>query len=428
MTTNPNRIEDFLAKLAQKTPKAKEMDAAGKNRKLEKIYLNYPENFGRYQILPMDSIINDFPFVPLFGTREINMPRKNIGADGQASVYEAWIKILPKEAYQMKDDTGRVVSSLTASDEQLLNQAYMIFDQLFEELDARNNREPSVTKLIRKRNYTIFHGMCLNKWGVSDIRNPNRQNFCGLFVCTAKGFMNAVESNIEEKILMSGGDNSWLPQIYNRQLSGREGFIMFSISNNKTQAGYVVSVSHEYGKGKTLENNVISEEDAELMSDPVQSFLGWQAAKDENNNPYQKRLFNPSLIQETIQYMSQQLASIRMAKQSGISIDEAINRTNEEALSHQTPTNTMGEATNDPMLASMSGSSVGVNPGNIVNNNNNPFQTPPAANIDPVTSSPVTHSDPVQGGNPFTNPGFGSGNNQQPPFNPSFGNFGGGSF
>lgn len=419
MTTNPNRIEDFLAKLAQKTPKPKDENAAAKNRKLDKVYLNYPGNFGRYQIFPMDSIITDFPFVTLFNTREINVPRKNISADGQESVYDAWIRILPKDAYLMKDDTGRIVSSLTASDEQLLSQAYAVFDQLFEELDPRNNRDnKSIVNLLRKRNYTIFHGFCINKWGLNDIRNPERQNFSALFVCTAKGFMNAVDDNIKEKTLMENGDSSWLGNIYGRQQTGRDGFIMFSIAPNKLQAGYTVNVSHDYGK-KQFEGFSIPDEDAELMSDPIQSFLGWQAGKDENNNPYQKRLFNAPLIQEAIHFMTQQLAAIRMAKSTGMKLEEAIQNTNQEALMSQIPTNTMGEATNDPMLASMSNSNAGgnFNGEKIVENNTNPFQTPPAANIDPVTSAPVVHNDPISSGNPFQD----SNNGGHAPFNPGFG-------
>lgn len=422
MITNPNnKIEDFLAKLAQKTPKAKDESAAANNRKLDKVYLNYPGNFGRYQIFPMDSVITDFPFITLFNTREINIPRKNISVDGQETVYNAWIRILPKDAYLMRDDTGRAVSSLTASDEQLLHQAYAIFDQLFEELDPRNNRDnKSIVNLLRKRNYTIFHGYCINKWGLNDVRNPERQNFSALFVCTAKGFMNAVDDSIKDKVLMENGDNSWLGNIYTKQTSNRDGFIMFSIAPNKLQAGYSVSVTHEFGKSRALEGISIPEEDAELMTDPIYSFLGWQAAKDDNNIPGQRRLFNASLIQEAIQFMTQQLAAVRMAKNSGVSLEEAIQRTNQEALNNQTPTNTMGEMTNDPMLASMvsAGQPVG-NPGNIVENNNNPFQTPPAANIDPVTSAPVTHSDPVES-NPFGNSGNGS-----TPFSPGFNGFGG---
>lgn len=92
-----NRVDDFLSKLAAQAPKAKENNFEQKNRSLEKIYLNFPGNFGRYQVFPLDSVVTDFPFVTLFGTREINIPRKNMAADGTENTYNAWIKLLPKK-------------------------------------------------------------------------------------------------------------------------------------------------------------------------------------------------------------------------------------------------------------------------------------------------------------------------------------------
>lgn len=411
-----NTADDFLAKLAMQAPKAKE-EFKPKNRVLEKIYLNYPGNFGRYQIFPMDSIVTDFPFQTLFDTREINIPRKNLAADGTVNVYNAWIKLLPKSAYIMKDATGRQVSSLSAADELLLGQAHMVFDQLCNELDMRNNRAPEVTNLVRKRNYTVFFGYCLNKWGEGNSRTPERQNFCGLFVCTAKGFITSVEENITERTLMNGGDSSWIPSVYNRQLSGRDGFLMFSIQQNKMQAGYSVTASHEFGRAKNLEGIVISEEDAELMVDPVETFLGWQANRDDSA-PGTRRLFNATITQEAITFMTEQLAAIRMAKQTGTTIAEAIENTNNLALANQPFTNNQGQTTNDPMLAEMAKEQETnfsqVDPSKLANNNA-PYQTPPAAHIDPITNAPKT--------NPFGN-SFGgqqNTNNGSAPFSPSFG-------
>ena len=417
-----NKTDDFLEKLAMQTPKAKE-EFKPKNRVLEKVYLNYPGNFGRYQILPMDSVVTDFPFQTLFNTREINLPRKNLAADGTTNVYNAWIKLLPKNAYIMKDATGRQVSSLSAADEQLLEQSHLIFDQLCAELDMRNNRAPEVTNLLRKRNYTVFFGYCLNKWN-SDSRTPERQNFCGLFVCTAKGFISSIEENITERTLMNNGDASWISSVYNRQLSGRDGFLMFSIQPNKVQAGYTVTASHEFGRAKNLEGIAISEEDAELMVDPIETFLGWQAARDENSAPGTRRLFNPALTQEAITFMSEQLAAIRMAKQTGMTIADAIENTNNQALANQQFTTSVGQVTNDPMLAEMAAKEQENNFSQVDSsklvNNDSPFQTPPAAHIDPVTNAPKA--------NPFGNSFGGQQSQGNAPFSPSFGGgFGGGN-
>ena len=331
-----NKVEDFMAKLAAQTAPMTKSNNQTSNRVIEKISLNYPGNFGRYQVLPMDSVITDYPYVTLFNTREICIPRKQVAADGTETDYNAWIRILPKSAYQMKDLTGRVVSSLTAEDERLLGEAYSVFDQLFDEIDARNNLEVS-KELCRKRNYTIFHAMCLNKWDFEDSRAPKKQNFCGLFVCTAKGFINAVEDNINERNLMNGGDASWVPGVYSRDLTGRDGFVMFSISRSKTSAGYTVSVSHETGRSQMLAGVTIPEEEAEMMKDPVANFLGWQANREENVPAEQRRLFNANLIKEAIEFMTSQLAAIRSAKSSGTSVKDAIDATNRAALANFKP-------------------------------------------------------------------------------------------
>ena len=429
--SNNSKVDDFLAKLAAQTPKKSEEAGKVSTRALDKVYLSYPGNHGRYQVLPMDSVITDYPFITLFDTREICIPRKNIAADGSENVYSAWIKLLPKVAYQMKDMAGRVTSSLTAAEEQLLDQAYKLFDNLYYEgLDAKNNRELA-SKLGRKRNYTIFHAYCVNKWGLNDVRAPQRQNFSALFVCTAKGFIDEVENNIQERILMNGNNAEWIPLIYNRQLSGRGGYLMFSIAPNKSNPGFTTSASHEFGNITSIANSVIPEEDAELMQDPVQSFLGWQANRDEENPMGQKRLFNSNLIKEAIEFMTKQISAIRMASQRGVSISDAIEATNQEILAAQTPTNRMGQTTNDPLLAKMSGGvdsgSVGViDPTAIVENNTDPFQTPPVSRVDPITSAPTGLGEGYKnGGNdsgraPFSQPsfagGFGGGNNGNLPF------------
>lgn len=419
-----SKVEDFMAKLAAQTaPMVRNNQPRTNTKTVEKISLNFPGNYGRYQVLPLDSVVTDFPYVTLFDTREISIPRKQVAADGTETAYQAWIKLLPKEGYLMKDMSGRVVSSLTADEEQLLGEARELFNQLFNEVDARNNLQMQ-KDLCRKRNYTIFHAMCLNKWDFEDSRAPKRQNFCGLFVCTAKGFMNAVEDNINERTLMNGGDGSWIDGVYNRKLNGRDGFVMFSISKNKTAAGYTCSVSHESGKSQMLAGVTIPAEEADMMQDPVYNFLGWQANKEEAAQPAQRRLFNANLIKEAIAFMTQHLAAIRMAKQNNQSVEEAIKATNELALKNATVAK---PATNDPMLQAQTAGQPQVSAERVINANiaSQAQQTPPAAQLDPISGAFV-------GGNS----GFsGFGNAPQPqqpqqapasaPFTaPSFGGFG----
>ena len=419
-----SRIDDFLEKLAMQTPKTSNAsEDYKKTRTIEKVYLNAPVNFGRYQIFPMDSLVQDYPFVQLFDTREISIPRKNITNDGVESVYNSWVKLLPASAYVMRDMTGRLVSSLTASDQEILNEARLMHDQLWQELDPTNNRnKKEITSLIRKKNYTLFFGYCLNFWPQGESRTPSRQNFSALFVCTAKSFTTAISEDIDEKKVINAGDVSFINSIYGRQLSNRDGFLMFSIGPNKMQAGYSVSVSHEYNRSKSLESYAIPEDDAELMQDPVETFLGFQSgARNSDEQVPCKKLFNAKLIKESTSFMAQQLSAIRAAKQAGTSIEEAIKTTTMDALSGQTPTTPGGQVANDPVLTQMAeqnaaanGGAQVVNPNSIINNNNNPFQSAPAAHIDPITSSPVMPNCGNTGGNGHA------------PFNPGFSGFSGG--
>ena len=409
-----NRVEDFMAKLAAQTAPMTKSSNQTKNRTIEKISLNFPGNYGRYQILPIDSAITDYPYVTLLNTREICIPRKQVSADGTEQDYNAWIKILPKNAYQMKDMTGRIVSSLTAEEDQLLGEAYSVFDQLYDEIDARNNLEMQKT-LARKRNYTIFHAYCMNKWDFEDSRMPKKQNFSGLFVCTAKGFVNAVEDNIKEKTLMKGGDSSWVGGIYTDQLQGRDGFVMFSISRSKTSQGYTVSVNHEAGVSQMLSSVVIPEDEAALMKDPVANFLGWQANREENVAPESRRLFNMPLIKEAIAFMTSQLAAIRAAKAAGTTIKEAIDATNRMTLANFKPQ----PKTNDPMLqaAQAQNAAPQVNVEKVMSENTQPFQTPPVSHTSPFgtpeTSGFGTFGQPAQeqpqqpAQAPFAAPNFG---------------------
>lgn len=396
-----NNVNDFVARLEQNLPQARTFV---QQRKLDKVYLNAPTNLGRYQVLPFTSLVTDYPYVDLPKTREINIPRKNIKSDGTENVYQAWIKLLPKSAYVVKDETGRITSSLTAANEQLLDQAYTIHEQLFNELDVKNNAmDPVIGKLIRKKNYTIFHAFCVNKWALDNMRTPERQNFSALFVVTSNKFQQSLKDDISQFAMMNGCGDDWLNQVYNRDLSDRQGFLMFTAQRDPSRPGFNFTTNHAIGKGEYLKSINIDPEDATLMEDPIETFLGWQAGRYPEGTPVgQRRLFNEQLITEAINFMTKQLAQIRMAKQSGGDIKAAIAATNDEALNSQTPTTTMGQQTNDPMLAQMAEKTTEnmvANPQAVVERNTDPFSTPPAAHIDPVTGNPT-------GGNNFAKPSF----------------------
>ena len=163
-------------------------------------------------------------------------------------------------------------------------------------------------------------------------------------------------------------------------------------------------------------------EEAEMMKDPVYTFLGWQANKEDEAEAGHRRLFNASLIKEAVAFMTQMLAAVRMAKQNSQSVDEAIKNTNALALANAP---TPQPKTNDPMLQAQEAPQVDAQ--RVVN-----------ANVDPKAGfAPAAHVDPISGsfvsGNSNTgNGGFGGGftapQPQQPanaPFQaPNFGGFG----
>lgn len=412
-----NNVDSFLERMNTISPSQKKKTFE-KKRQIEKIFCNFPGNFGKYQLLPFTSVVSNFPYVALSNTREVQIPRSNTNADGTLNNYSAWIRLLPKSAYTIKDpSSGREVSSLTSADESLLDQAYTVFDELWSELDMKNNlTNPDYNKLIRRKNYTIFHAYAPNFWKEGNTRSPERTGFCGLFVITAKGFMDTVSGNIEETNITSGASNpKWLDDIYNRETKDRKGFIMMSIGKNKSgQPGFDITITHQLNAEAYLSGVTVNDEDAELMQNPVESFLGWQANRSDDDVPVdQRKLFNKALIQETIEFLTDQLAKIRIAKQSGTSVADAIKATNETALKNSqqkiTGQQVMGQTTNDPILAEMSqkeAQPASFGESNVQQRNDNPFANPAAAHMDPVTGAPVSDN-----ASSFGNPGFGGGSN-----------------
>jgi hypothetical protein len=399
--SNNFNVNGFLQQLQNAQPKEK---GDGMNaRKLDQIHLSFNGNHGKYQILPMTSTITGYPYVDLKQTREIKLPFKNHNkVDGTDREFTSWIKLLPKTAYQMVDSTGRIVSSLTREDEELLTQAYTTFDRLYELLGGKQ-KDQNLNKAIgflRKRDYTLFNGKCLGKWSMTDPRTPERTNFAALFVCTAKGFMQSVSDNINDETLAAGGSTDWISQVYSRQLTGRTGFLIFSINMNQGgKIGYSTTISHKYGiNNPEINNHVITDEEAELMTDPVEAFLGWQAGKEPG------RLFNKSIIEEAIARMSAQIQAVQMAISTNTDVVQAMQATSQLALKQSAPVGG-ADAVNE----------VYVNQANVMNNNVDPFNNPPAAHIDPVTQRPIDNG--FAGSQPaFTKPAFAESNPAATPF------------
>ena len=271
------------------------------------------------------------------------------------------------------------------------------------ELGGREKDEQLRKKIaehLRRRDYTIFHAHCMNKWNLNDMRQAEKQNFSALFVCSAKGFLQAVSDNVADTTLTNGNNPDWMNQVYNRLLSGRSGYVLFSIALNVGgKVGYSITVNHAINNAAFMEQYQISQEDAEMMQDPVESFLGWQANKEQPG-----KLFNAKLIQEITAEMAAELAAVRAAKSTGGDVFAAMKATSEMAAKSAVASAPM---TNDPML--QQAQSMGqpmTNPGAVFGANNAPFQTPPASHVDPV--SPQAGAQPMgqPQGAPYQQPGF----------------------
>lgn len=420
-------VDSFLEKLSSISPSTKKRNFESK-KLIQRVYCNFKGNFGKYQILPFPSAITNYPFVVLENTREINIPRKNIASDGTVTQYNAWIKILPVSAYQVKDpSSGRVANSLTAEEEAQLKQVYAVWEELYKEVDGKNNTiDPVISKLIRRKNYTIFHGYCVNMFEEGDPRKAARQNFSALFIMTAKNFVDIVSNNIVDNNIMNGNNPGWLNDIYSSDLTGRKGFMMMSVSQNVGGPGFNISVNHVLND-TFLQGVTIPEEEAAEMQNPVETFLGWQARTEDADVPTEeRRLYNAKIMQEAIDYMTDLLARIRMGKQNNTSIQEAISATTKLLMENQQPTDTRGNQFNDPVLADLAEKqqpAAGYGFANVPNNpeqvqeknfSSDPFSNPAVSHQDPVTGSPVA-AEPTREV-PFNRPSFAGGTDSGFPF------------
>jgi len=394
---NQINVMNFLKNLEQNQPKSREFKQKSEAR-IEKLYLSHPDWQGKYQILPMISEVSGMPMEFLKRVREIKLPRKFANQDGTEKESLNWIKILPVEAYKMISPDGKLVSSLTAADEELLKNLHYSFDVLYEELGGNSKeRNPEFNKTIgymRRRNYSLFYGRCINHWGPSDPRTPKNTNFSALFVCSAKGFPEVIQNNINDSVITNGDPEGWINQVYSRELTGRTGFLIFSVNLNVGgQVGYSLSAQHVIGN-QQVASQVIPEEEAELMKDPIDGFLGWQA---DHRQP--GRLFNRALLEETLATINQKITEARIAK--GMDPEKASQITTATALngmSSPTP------QTNDPFLKQGGGNAPYMTNPEAVMTGGNPYQNPPTAQIDPISQEPVapnsSYSNPA-----FANPG-----------------------
>lgn len=407
-------VDEFMSQLGPSATSNGRRDFKNE-KKIEKTYLSVPDHFGRYQVLPMNDVVSGFPFVEMPNTREVNIPKMTIKSDGTEHTWNLWVKLLPKSAYTMKDDTGRQVSSLTAADESLLDQAYSVHQQLMDEVGYRENAMNSVIReFLRKKNYTIFDAYCINFWKEGNTRNPDRQNFESLFVVTSNKFRDCLRDDVNNYGLINNVEDGWLDKVYNRELSGRDGFLMFTVTKATSGAGFQFTTNHAVGKSDYLKHVVIPEDNL-MGTSCVEQFLGSIQINhdDDDKDPAQRRLFSSRDVQDALNYMVKQLQAIRIAKEkNGNSIDvitKAITDVNK---------NVMGEAIErakeKARERAAAATTTAARP--------TPFSAGSSFVQQQVDTTPVQHNDPMADASagttnsPFSSPSFASRNGNNLPF------------
>jgi hypothetical protein len=366
---NDWNVQGFLEQL---TKAQNSSTVKNEQPKLSRTYLSINENLGKYQIFPMTSTVTGMPFEYLYRTKEVNMPTGSTDPNGKART--AWYKLLPLCAYDFVDSTGRRVSSLTQSERELLESAYGVFDRMWAVIPEEQRKD-----ICRVKNYTIGNAYVINKYKLDN--TVDKSGYCTLLICTSKDFASAIKKDIEMQMITFGSDPSWLGQIYNRQLENRTGWLIFSITvNQTTRIGFSVSANHTCNIPTSMTAGLkISAEDAELMKDPIRTFLGWQAGET--------KLFNEQVITSIIEEMNRTIAKY---SNSAVYANPAaaVQATVATAQSVQ------AAPTNDPMLAGMNApqQNVVMNAAQMGQVNNDPFVTPPAAQVDPITGMPANYA------------------------------------
>lgn len=381
---NEWNVQSFLEQLrsAQPQPRTNEQ----KSPTLEKTYLNLPDNLGRYQIFPMISTVTGMPFEYLYKTKEVNIVT---GKNSDGADRYSWHKLLPISAYNFVDNTGRLVSSLTKSESDLLQSAYGVFDRMWEVVPENLRKD-----ICRVKNYTVGNAYVINKFGLKDNTKPLRSGFSTLLVCTSKDFANAINKDIEMQMINHGNDTSWLSEIYNRKLDGRTGWLIFNITNAANGIGFSVSASHTSNLAPSATEGIrIPEDQAELMKDPIRTFLGWQAGQD--------KLFNERLITNIIEEMNKIIS-----KYTSSSAYVNVNQVAQATLATAQSVAPKVAPTLDPMIAAINSHeapqmSVVKTPDQMAKVNDDPLMTPPASQFDPMSGIPNNYGQ-------FQQPQFGS--------------------
>jgi hypothetical protein len=261
-TVMPFDLEAFIEGVNKDCTKEK-----GTNNSIKRVVMNSRGNQGSITILPFISKKIGNIYVKLENVREINGPTSIIDApDG------AWYRLLPKEFYgELNEKESELYDEVSGLYDDLVSWDYANYDTL------------------RKRNYSIFTGICLNHTNVEGAQVEGNIDQPCLVVFPSNSPIDALNTAISTKRnILKERTVQWLQGIITPNNTGRKGAIVITFKKSDGP-GYTSSVSFETNNldegtiivdpAKEFGEDIVSKFD-----DPIHTFLGW--CYDYDNKKY----------------------------------------------------------------------------------------------------------------------------------------------
>lgn len=393
---NNAKISDVMSRLGQLDALTQQRGNGGtqNRKKVEMVHFGDQSQHGSYLLIPLPNpIYGALPYILLNDVKQFKVMQQY----GEQS-YLVTRKILPTYAYDIFDpNTGRVVSPLTNEDLALHKEASKLWSDLYRKMGGYKKaaeRTPEEQKMLRDRdkgvgskNYTIFNAFIISKYD-SSMRNVVKSNYPALVVIPSAAMIQSVQNNIMQISAANfNGSQDWVGQIYNGDMTSRNGSIMLNVTRT---TGYQITVTHNLSN-QPIEIKMGDDDKVLMANNSIENFIGASniSPTELQKAPGQRNLFS----REYYQKMVDELRRLNAAFDAG--------------QGYQAPTTAAAEPYRGPVQGSadpfvgFKTPNVNVGQAQFSQPQQAPAQAQPqAAHIDPVTGQGVTN-----GG--FNNPGFG---------------------
>lgn len=249
--------------------------------RLNKLIMNSPELIGS-TITYLPVMMKDNYYLKIEEVAEVNMPSRILETKDNGPV---WMKILPIEFY----------GNITEDQKNLHEQVLKLHAQYSDLVDDYN--------LSRFRRYTLIHGYILkledtNKTVVPKFNGPS------MMVYPSHTPLQALHNSIQLAQSSLGDPNKWFPLIFTDKSTNRNGALVSSFNRSTTSKGYVcnINITPNSQFNTLVEPTFDYSEEFKLFTDPIRSFLSWQAPEDS--------LFHNELMMEIRDYLSARIIAI----------------------------------------------------------------------------------------------------------------------